>query len=143
MLLVSIVCLLGLCSEKHVQCKDLRLSNRRSSYPSRGLIYHRDTMALPYQAHPIYRLRKSSIIIALIGIVLLCIPFQPPYYGSLHISTFWLAVSAIFCAADLLLYALKKVEKPDDDPTWPKLVWMIGDAVLNPQKFVREILQDK
>ena len=87
-------------------------------------------MALPLSSHPIYNLRKVSIIIAAIGFIfcLLCIP---AYNGQVLIPcTLLLACSPFFCGADVVLYAVKKAEDPDNNPEWPKRKWMIGDVLL-------------
>lgn len=95
---------------------------------SRLIVYRGGIMALPYQSHPIYCLRKAIIIIAIIGILLCCIgnsSLQP-----LTASVIFLATSALFATADLLFYATKKVEHPDQDPPWPVWKIMLGDLVL-------------
>lgn len=86
-------------------------------------------MALPYKCHPLYHFRRVSICIAIIGIVLCCIAISPYYPEVLGPSIAVLAVSALFCVADLLFYALKKVEKPDEDPEWPVKKFILGDLV--------------
>ncbi len=87
-------------------------------------------MALPYSSHPIYNLRKIAIIIALIGIVLCLLSYNPYSNGAPAENGISLAITALFCTADLILYATNKLEKPDEDPKWPTLKWMVGDAIL-------------
>ena len=88
-----------------------------------------NTMALPLTSHPIYHLRKISIVVAVIGI-LLCGVSIPPYNAeALGTSIFFLIVSALFCAVDVVCYATKKAEDPDEDPKWPLRKWMLGDFI--------------
>lgn len=87
-------------------------------------------MALPYRAHPLYHLRKALIVTDIIGIilsVLLIGPYGPSGDGSIP---FWLAISAPVAAADLVFYATKKLADPDNNPPWPRKLWVIGDILL-------------
>lgn len=45
-------------------------------------------------------------------------------------TTIFLVLSLLFCGADLVLYAIKKVKDPDSDPEWPTRKWMTGDVLL-------------
>ncbi|KAK5164939.1 uncharacterized protein LTR77_009604 [Saxophila tyrrhenica] len=106
---------------------------RKKSTTSASLhqpIHRLEIMSLPFSSHPLFKLRRASIIIALIGIFLCVCSFKPWSDGSLVGAALILAISALCCAADLLRYAIKKVENPDQDPLWPQRKWMLADGVL-------------
>lgn len=83
-------------------------------------------MALPLDSHPLYYQRKTSIIIAVIGLILSILAF----WSIGFLTGLFLAASIVFCLADLVLYACEKVKDPDNDPKWPTRRWMFGDAVV-------------
>ena len=85
--------------------------------------------SLPLKSHPIYGLRKFTIILAIIGILLALISLGP-YAESIAAGAGFLALSILACAADLVSYATEKVSNPDDDPKWPTKRWMFIDIVL-------------
>ena len=89
-------------------------------------------MALPLKDHPIYPLRKAIIIIAIIGILLCFIASSNSwYYGETYgASALFLGLSTLLCTADLISYASKKVEHPDEDPKWPLRRWILMDFVM-------------
>ena len=89
-----------------------------------------NTMALPLKSHPLYYLRKISIVIAVVGILLSFTSYIPYSSGELLASASFLTFSALFCAADLVSYATQKLANPDEDPKWPTRKWMVGDVVL-------------
>ena len=98
-----------------------------------GRVLSRDNrMALPLSSHPIVHLRKATIVIAVIGIVLCCLSSSNYYYdgGTLAASVIFLALSALLCTTDLISYATKKVEHPDEDPKWPLRRWIIVDVIM-------------
>ena len=87
-------------------------------------------MALPFSSHPLYALRKVSIAVAIIGVVLSA--FSIPFYGGECVVAvlLFLIISIFFSVADLYSYAAKKLQHPDDDPKWPLRRWMAGDLIL-------------
>jgi hypothetical protein len=87
-------------------------------------------MALPLDQHPLHRLRKATIIVTAIGILLSFLsvgPYAETAFGSLVVI---LVVSALFCAADLRHYAERKARHPERDPCWPEKSWTAGDLIL-------------
>lgn len=85
---------------------------------------------LPYTSHPIFHLRKLSLIVACLG-AFSCFVFADPYGGPIFlILVFLLIVSIFFVLCDLTAYALKKAQNPDQDPEWPRIVFMVGDVCL-------------
>ena len=87
-------------------------------------------MALPLYSHPIFNLRKATIVVDLIGVVL-CILSDDRYWDqTLPTCALLLAFSALVCTVDLISYAKKKVEDPDEDPKWPSLKWIFLDLIM-------------
>lgn len=84
-------------------------------------------MPLPYKSHPLYGLRNVTSIIAFIGIILCFLCFDTYRPGFI---VCFLLFSAIFSRLDVFLYALRRVEHPDEEPKWPNLKIMNGDLLL-------------
>lgn len=92
---------------------------------------HADFASLPFKSHPLYTLRKSIFLFALLG-VLLCIfgsgPFFIGYIASWSFSL--LAFSAFLSALDLICWATKKKNDPDHEPKRPNGAWAIVDVLM-------------
>ena len=92
-----------------------------------------DCMSLPFSSHPLYRLRRATTIFAVIG-ALLCFLGSlqwGPYYGaSLHSNFVLLGLSAFLCALDLICYASRKKDSPDEEPERPTGKWALIDLIM-------------
>lgn len=92
-----------------------------------------DCMSLPFNSHPLYQWRRATIIFAVIG-ALLCFlgsSYWGPYWlASLHSSFLLLALSAFLCALDLICYASRKKDNPDEEPDRPTGKWALIDLIM-------------
>lgn len=96
------------------------------------------SQALPFNSHPLFRLRKLTIIIATLAI-LLSSTSTFDYYGpsaSILFSIFLLICSVLICIIDLVWYAQKKALNPDEGPHWPSKKFMLADLLLAISLFV-------
>lgn len=88
---------------------------------------------LPYSSHPLYNLRKCTIIVDLVGLVLICLAIVADVWNSGSM-TGWaiglLAASAILCFWDLRSYASKRAANPGEEPIWPSRPIMLADLLL-------------
>ncbi|KAF2719650.1 hypothetical protein K431DRAFT_286453 [Polychaeton citri CBS 116435] len=80
-------------------------------------------MGSPYSSHPIYALRKWTIISSVVGLIVNSLVFAEP------LSLFLVLSSAIFCLADFIDWANKKVTDPDHEPKWPRKLFMVLDII--------------
>lgn len=91
-----------------------------------------DCMSLPYSSHPLYQLRGAIIVFAILGLIL-CIlgSSSRPYYSpALNLSFTLLGASAFLCALDLLCYASRKKDNPDEEPNRPAGRWALVDLIM-------------
>ncbi len=97
----------------------------RSSTPSRSR-RRTDCMSLPFSSHPLYRLRLATLIVAVVG-ALLCFLGHDGILGSSFVV---LGLSAFLCALDLICYAIKKKDNPDEEPERPTGKWALVDLIM-------------
>ena len=103
----------------------------QSSAPSRSR-RRTDCMSLPFSSHPLYQLRRAIIISAILGVIL-CIlgsSWYPYYGGALSLSFMLLGGSAFLCALDLICYASRKKDNPDEEPKRPAGRWALVDLIM-------------
>jgi hypothetical protein len=91
-------------------------------------------MANPYDSHPLYRLRRDLVILAIFSFVLGSIAAagsrtggDPPIW-TFHL--LWTFCSLLLCIYDLIQYALEKARDPEAETSWPSKKIMNGDAIL-------------
>ncbi|KAK0314628.1 hypothetical protein LTR01_001452 [Friedmanniomyces endolithicus] len=87
-------------------------------------------MDLPFNTHPLYTLRKATILSATVGVIFSLGATSPYGSDAFQVEIFLVLVSLVFSAADVYCYAKFKKENPDQDPPWPTTKWMLGDGVL-------------
>jgi len=117
-------------------------SQRRTS---RGLT----STLLPYADHPLFCLRRRTIFVDIVGIVLSAIAAVGSYTGQEYLG--WmiliLLLSVGICVWDLCSYAISKValgpsvtvsDEPNipEDPPWPRLQLIIFDAIFAVMLFM-------
>ena len=98
------------------------------------------TMPLPWKSHPIYRLRRSTIGIDLVGLffsicsLIASISSWRGDGGIWVVMLVLLSLSAIFCVWDLCYYAHEKKRRERDgeegDPEWPCKKIFVADFIL-------------
>ncbi|TKA40915.1 hypothetical protein B0A54_07827 [Friedmanniomyces endolithicus] len=87
-------------------------------------------MDLPFNTHPLYTLRKATILSATVGVIFSLGATSPYGSDAFQVEIFLVLVSLVFSAADVYYYAKFKKENPDQDPPWPTTKWMLADGVL-------------
>lgn len=105
-------------------------------------LVHRDLLALPFKDHPIFTLRKYTIMAALIGLILCAASFDS-YYGPnnpVGFAVFVFLISLLVCLCDLISYARKQkttmARDPGSKPEWPNTKFMFMDLLLALALFV-------
>lgn len=99
---------------------------------------HRSMGTLPFKDHPLFYLRKYTIISAVIGVVLSSAS-TTDYYGGpspIAFSIFLLLLSIFVCIVDLASHAQQKAKHPDTEPIWPTKILIFFDFVLAVSMFV-------
>lgn len=117
------------CTCGQAQQNSSTTTNNDNTMTATTSLIHRDLLTLPFKSHPLFPLRKKTIIVALLGLILSAAS-SGSYYEPVGFSMLLLFFSILFCLADLVAYARKKASNPDEDPKWPDTKFMVCDVLL-------------
>ena len=121
------------CFHHHCRTCDQEHPNTGSGPAERYITpEHRRMFTLPWKHHPLYRLRKSTLLIALLAILL---SFGPASYdtNAFTANIIILLFSSFICILDLVSYAREKASSQregGEEPRWPKKKFMVVDFLL-------------
>lgn len=107
-------------------------NNHTSTTTATHILINHNLQHLPFASHPLFSLRKYTLLTALLGIVL-SFAASGPYYGDPtppQMLMFLLFLSMLTCFCDVLSYARKKGDNPDEDPQWPRTRFVFMDFLL-------------